>query len=666
MAEASRLRHAIFGRPRDLLNPRTYHAISLVAVLAWVGLGADPLSSSAYGPDEAFRALGVHTYLAVALAAATTITVITLSLAYSQIIQHFPFGGGGYTVATELLGPRFGVTSGSALLVDYVLTISVSIASAGDQVFSVLPSSIVSLKLPFEFAAVFLLVVMNLRGVKESVTLLAPVFALFIVTHAVLIFGAIGSHLGEVPRVANDVTTGFQSGLHSVGIAGMFSIFVAAYTMGGGTYTGIEAVSNGLPVMREPRVETARRTMIYIAVSLAITASGLLIAYLLFDVRPEPGKTLNAVALERFAGGWQAGGLPAGTIFVVTSLVAEAALLFVAAQAGFLDGPRVMANMARDHWLPHRFVQLSERLTVQDGVLLMGGAAAATLLYSRGSITTLVTMYSINIFVTFSLSQLGMVRYWLKSRGKQPIARGLSINAVALVLCVGILAGTLYHKAQHGGWVTVVVTSCVVLMCFWIRRYYRQAQSSVNRLEELLPSLPQSTGPVPAVDPRLPTAVVFVGGYSGLGVHALLSIHRVFPGHFKNIVFASVGVIDAAVMRGVEEVDRLRAATRESLEKYVSLANGFGLPADYRMSISTEPVEAGEHLAVEIAREFPRAIFFLGNLVFQKERWFHRILHNQTAYRLQRRLQFAGLNAMVMPVRVLEQRSRRGDRSIAK
>src|SRR5688500_8810018 len=123
---ASKLREAVLGKPRDLLNPKTYHAISLIALLAWVGLGADPLSSSAYGPDEAFRALGEHAYLAVALAIATTITVVTLSLAYSQIIQHFPFGGGGYTVATELLGPRWGLISGAALLVDYVLTISVS------------------------------------------------------------------------------------------------------------------------------------------------------------------------------------------------------------------------------------------------------------------------------------------------------------------------------------------------------------------------------------------------------------------------------------------------------------------------------------------------------------------------------------------------------------
>jgi hypothetical protein len=424
--------------------------------------------------------------------------------------------------------------------------------------------------------------------------------------------------------------------------------------MGGGTYTGIEAVSNGLPIMREPKVETGRRTMTYIAVSLAITASGLLVAYLLFNVRPEAGKTMNAVLLESFAGHWQIGDLRVGPTFVAVTLVAEAALLFVAAQAGFLDGPRVMANMARDHWLPHRFIQLSERLTVQDGVLLMGGAAIATLFYARGNLTTLVTMYSINIFVTFSLSQLAMVRFWLRQAGKAPIRRGLAINGFALVLCLAILVGTVTIKARHGGWVTIVVTSFVIALCFWIRRYYREAQRSLQRLEEIIPSLPGTERAVAGVDPALPSAIVFVGGYSGLGIHAVLTIQRLFPGHFRNVVFVSIGVIDAAVMRGVEEVERLRESTRASLQRYVELARRMGIPADYRLSIGTEAVEEGERLANDIVREFPRSIFFLGTLVFEKERWFHRILHNQTANRLQRRLQFAGLNSMVLPVRVLD------------
>jgi amino acid transporter len=648
------LRHLLFGKPRDIEDPRTYHSIALIAVLAWVGLGADGLSSSSYGPDEAFRALGSHTYLAVALAIATAVTVLVISVAYSQIIKRFPFGGGGYVVATQLLGPSVGVVSGSALLVDYVLTISVSIASGGDAIFSFLSPEVAGWKLPVEVAAILTLVVLNLRGVKESVSVLAPIFAFFVLTHVVLIFGGIGAHVGRVPQVAEEVSSGFRSGLASVGALGLFAIFVRAYSMGAGTYTGIEAVSNGIQIMREPKVATARRTMAYMAISLSVTAGGILVCYLLYRAVPTPGKTMNAVLLENFAGAFRPGGIPVGTLFVVATLVGEAALLFVAAQAGFIDGPRVMANMAHDSWLPRRFGQLSERLSMQDGVLLMGATSLLTLLVTRGDITRLVTMYSINVFVTFSLSQISMLRYWIRQRGPG-LRRGLAIHGVALVLCLSILVGTIYEKGEQGGWVTILVTSLLVGLCFQIRRHYRKVAASLKRLDEILHALPgKAEGPVPSLDPKAPTAVMLVGGYSGLGVHAILTVQRVFPGFFKNFIFVSVGVIDSATMKGIEEVDRIRNQTEAALKQYVALAHRLRLAADYRMEVGTEAVATAEAVCRQVAQEFPRSVFFAGKLVFQRERIFQRLLHNETAYQLQRRLQFAGMNAMVMPVRVLE------------
>ena len=649
----ARLRRAVFGPPRDVQDPRTHRAISLVALLAWVGLGADGLSSSAYGPDEAFRALGAHGYLAVALALATAVTVLVISIAYAQIIKRFPFGGGGYVVATEFLGARAGVVSGAALLVDYILTISVSIASGGDAIFSFLPPGAGAWKLPIEGAAVGVLILLNLRGVKESVTILAPIFGLFILTHVILVFGGIGSHLLDVPRVAGEVAGGFRSGVAELGALGLFAVFVRAYSMGAGTYTGIEAVSNGIQIMREPKVQTARRTMSLMAASLAVTAAGILVCYLLFRAAPEQGKTMNAVLLERFAGSWRIGGLEVGRGFVVVALLAEAALLVVAAQAGFIDGPRVMANMATDSWLPHRFAQLSDRLTTQNGVLLMGVASLATLLHTHGDITTLVTMYSINVFVTFSLSQAAMLRYWIRNRGEGR-RRGFAIHGVAFALCVAILAGTVYEKGEQGGWITIAVTGLVIGLCFLIRRHYRAVQANLKRLDTILEVMPPHPGgPRPVLDPKAPTAVLLVGGYGGLGVHALLTVQRTFPGFFRNFVFVSVGVVDSAAMKGIEEVDRVRLRTQEGLERYVELAHRLRLAADLRMDVGTEATETAERLCLDVAREFPRSVFFAGKLVFQKERWFQRVLHNETATQLQRRLQLGGLNAMVLPVRVL-------------
>jgi amino acid transporter len=650
------LRRFLVGAPRDLRDPSTYHHISLVAFLAWVGLGADGLSSSAYGPDESFRALGSHQYLAPALALASTFTVFTISIAYSQIIRRFPFGGGGYVVATRLLGPRWGLVSGSALLVDYMLTISTSIAAAADQLFSVLPAPWHPWKLAAEALAIGTLVVLNLRGVKESVTFLAPIFLTFLGTHAVFVVGGIGSHLGELPRVAGEVRTGFSSGLATLGAAGVFAVFLRAYTMGAGTYTGIEAVSNGLQIMREPKVQTARRTMVYMSVSLALTAGGILLIYMLFGVAPVEGRTLNAVALSAFADGWRPFGLPAGAAFVVLALGAEAALLFVAAQAGFIDGPRVMANMAVDSWLPHRFGQLSDRLSMQNGVLLMGGAAMATLLYTRGDITALVTMYSINVFVTFSLSQAAMLRHWWQAAGQPGRRRGFTIHGVALALCAAILVGAVHEKFGEGGWLTLVITGLVVALCLAIRGHYRRVQENLHRLNEVMSSLP-AAGPAErkALEPKAPTAALLVGGYGGLGIHAMLTVQRLFPGHYRNFVFLSVGVIDSAAMKGVEEVEEVARRTEENLRRYVELARRLGLAADFRMAVGTEAVAEAEKLCLSVAREFPRSLFFAGKLVFEQERWYQRFLHNETAYQIQRRLQFAGLNAMVLPVRVLAQ-----------
>ena len=656
------------GRKRELHDPGVFHKVSLIAFLAWVGLGADGLSSSAYGPEEAFKALGPHTYLATALALATALTVLLIAYAYSRIIEQFPLGGGGYVVATRLLGRKAGLTSGSALVIDYMLTIAISIAAAGDAIFSLLPHEWSAVRLlgflPFKllvevFAVVFL-IMLNLRGVKESVTVLTPIFLAFLATHAILILGVILGRIHEVPVVVNDVREGFAAGLRppplGLGLLGMIALFLRAYSMGGGTYTGIEAVSNGLTIMREPKVETGKRTMALMAGSLALTAGGLVAAYLLAHAAPAPGKTMNAVLATRFAGGFTVGGLAIGAAFVLVTLVSEALLLVVAAQTGFIDGPRVMANMAVDSYLPHRFRELSDRLTMQNGTMLMGGASLIALLYTGGDVGHLVVMYSINVFATFSLSQLAMCRFWIRERARHVRwRRHLWIHVVGFGVCAFILATTVFEKFGHGGWVTLMLTGGLIGLCTLIRGHYLKVQRTLRRLDEVLSDLPATGSPHAAPpDPSQPTAVLMVGSYAGLGIHALLSIQRLFPGYFKNFIFVSVGVIDSASFTHVEAVDEVQERTERDLARYVELTRRLGLPADYRMAIGTEAVETAEKLCRKVAQEFPKSIFFAGKLIFEEERWYQRLLHNETAYQLQRKLQFAGLNAMVLPVRVLE------------
>src|ERR1022692_1308390 len=377
------IKQFLIGKPRDIKDPQLFHHVSLVAFLAWVGLGADGLSSSAYGPDEAFRAVGVHTHLSPFLVLMTAVTIFVISIAYSNLIQHFPGGGGGYLVATKLLGRKAGVVSGCALLVDYVLTITVSIASACDQVWNFLSPGMARYKVIAEIAVLVFLIVLNLRGVKESVTFLVPIFLVFMGTHVFAILYMFAANATGLPGVFAGAAREFHSSAATMGFWPLAFVILKAYSMGGGTYTGIEAVSNGVTMLREPRVKTGKRTMFLMAASLAFTAGGILFGYVLVGARPHEGKTMNFVLFDALFGHWKLGGFAVGTAFVLTLLLAEAALLVVGAQTGFLDGPRVLGNMALDSWMPHRFSQLSDRLVTQNGVFLMGLAAIPVPLSTR-------------------------------------------------------------------------------------------------------------------------------------------------------------------------------------------------------------------------------------------------------------------------------------------
>jgi amino acid transporter len=686
-----KIRALLFGAPKDVHSQHTFHSISLVAMLAWVGLGADGLSSSAYGPEAAFRELvqGDRDYssLAVGLALGTAITVFIISYAYSRIIEHFPSGGGGYVVATKLLGRRFGVVSGSALLVDYVLTITTSIAAGGDAIFSMIPRAwfgrgavaldladvgtwadpVQRTKLAVECAAILLLMVLNIRGVKESVQAILPIFATFVVTHAILLGVTIFGNLGAVGTVTRETSANLHHTLGSLGALGALMLFVRAYSLGGGTYTGIEAVSNGVPIMREPKVRTAKRTMGLMATSLAITAGGIILAYLLVHAKPVEDRTMNAVLLERAVGGWRIHGLHVGAWFVTVALASEAGLLLIAAQAGFVDGPRVMANMAVDSWLPHRFAALSERLSMQNGVTLMSVTSMLALVYTHGNVEKLVVMYSINVFLTFSLSNLGMARFWVRGRKDHPDwYRHLPIHVIGLTLCLTILVVTVIEKFTAGGWITLIVTSALVAVCFWINMHYQQVVAAIRRLDvELSDPLPDvKSTPKPSVanlddeakssriDRRQPVAVLFVGGYGGLGRHALLTLLRMFPGHFKGVVFCSVAVIDSGVFKGVDEVQELERRTQQQLDKYVQYAAWLGLPAESTFSTGIEVAVEASKIGTELIQKYPKALFVAGQLIFEEETFVTRVLHNETAFMIQRRLQHAGIPMIVLPVRL--------------
>ncbi len=654
-AYIDRAKRILLGTPRDIQDPKIFHHISLIAFFAWVGLGADGISSSAYGPEEAYLALGGHPVLALFVAAATVVTVFVISASYSQIIEAFPSGGGGYIVASKLLGEKAGVVSGSALVIDYVLTITVSVAAGADAIFSFLPAGWMPHKFQFIAFTLAVLIWLNLRGVKESVVALTPIFLAFILTHVPLILYAIFRHVPDLPEVGARVSADLNAASVEMGWLGVGALLLRAYSMGAGTYTGIEAVSNSMQTLREPRVQTGKRAMLYLACSLAFMAGGIILGYVLNGVTHVPGKTLNAVLFGDLVGDlWQGSTAKYITAFV---LFTEAVLLFVAAQTGFLGGPQVLSNMANDLYMPRRFAHLSERLVTKYGVYFMGGMAFLMLFITGGSVRYLVIMYSINVFLTFSLSQFGMVVHWWKDRDREARWKhGMLVNGVGFVLTASILCVTVVMKFPEGGWITLLITGSFVAASFYIRRHYRYAARMMRRLDELLLNLPPPTtiAQEPLVRRQAPTAVIMVSGYNGLGMHVFFSIIRSFPGTFRNFVFISAGVVDTSRFKGVAQIENLRADLGRQLQNYVEFAKGHGYYAEARHQVGTDVLEIIKDLAEQVAADYPNCSFFAGKLVFEEENFITRLLHNQTAFLAQKRLVFSGHPMIVLPVRAID------------
>ncbi len=655
--EKRTLGRILIGPARDVKDPETFHQLSLVAFLAWVGLGSDGLSSSCYGPEEAFLALGPHQYMAVFLAMLMALTVFITSASYSQTIDEFPTGGGGYLVATKLLGRYPGVISGSALVIDYVLTISISIASGADAIFSFMPATWLVYKFWVCILVVIVLIGMNLRGVKESVLSLLPIFIAFVITHVWLISYALIERAPVIPAAMHSAMRDTGASIHSIGFFALAVIFLRAYSLGGGTYTGIEAVSNGLPILREPRTVTGKRTMLYMSVSLAFVAGGILFSYMLFNVGPHAGQTLNAVLFEKMASHWTLFGLPLGQPIVTFTLLTEGALLFVAAQTGFVDGPRVLATMASDRWLPRRFSNLSARLVTQDGVLAMGLAAGVILIGTHASVDLLVVLYAINVFVTFTLSQLGMTVHWWQARHVEPKwIRKLAINGIGCTFTALILVLTVTLKFDQGGWVTVAMTGGMVAICMIVHAHYEYVRKAIEQLEaDVLPEIFAADEKAPADrDPAAPTAVLLVNGFNGLGLATLTTIQRLFGQHFRNVVFVGVGEVDSALMKGPEEVRLLEQQVADDMVEYCRFAADLGFHPELRTGIGPDVVFELHRLCLEVAHEFPQSVFFAGKLIFTDELdgFVSRFLHNHTALEVQNWLQVHGFSMVILPVRV--------------
>ncbi|WP_312263038.1 APC family permease [Candidatus Igneacidithiobacillus taiwanensis] len=653
----ARFRFPRFKRAVDVFNPQLFENLSLAAFLAWVGLGSDALSSSAYGPPEIYYALKGHEYLSVLLAIGIPLSVFIIAAGYKQVIALFPEGSGGYHTATTLLGPFAGLVSGSALIVDYVLTAAISVASGTEAVLSILPPYWYQERILLDVVILLFLILINLRGMKESIKVLLPIFLAFLLTHAIVLGWGLLSHAGDFPHIAEATIHGAQKDSMEYGWFFIAALVMRAFSLGGGTYTGLEAVANGVHIMREPRVQTGQRTMTLLASSLSLVAGSLIFLYLLYRVEAHGGETLNAALYRDITGNWLAFGVNWGYWVTLFTLISEGLLLFVAANTGVITAPIVMANMAVDRWLPERFSYLSDNFVSRNGILLIGFSAIAILLATRGHVRVLVVLYSINVFITFTLTMAGLSRHWLRQRKSgQPWLWKLTVSFVGLLVTGSILIITIFEKFDAGGWFTLTITGVVIIVGYFIYRHYRAISKRTQELDEtMLDVVPENLepGPVLPLDPRASTAVFFVNRFDGVGLHTLLTAHRMVKGLVHNYVFLLAGIVGQGEFKGIEAVEQLKVYTEAEANQYVAYCRSHGMAATWFATYGTDRIQAMEDLANAAIRYFPNSIFFAGRVIDSSQHsalW--GILHDEVSFIIQDRLQKDGFSMMIVPVHV--------------
>jgi K+ transporter len=249
-----------------------------------------------------------------------------------------------------------------------------------------------------------------------------------------------------------------------------------------------------------------------------------------------------------------------------------------------------------------------------------------------------------------------MILFYVNNRDREERwSRHILVHIVGFIVCITILVVTVYEKFLEGGWVTLLITTGVVALCYLILRHYKRTRLAMRALEATLSDIP-SVAPFnkDPVNPRDLTAILLVGGFNGFGLHTLLSVVRNFPNVYKNFIFVSVGEIDSGTFKGSEAIEALKQWVRDSLEKYVKVTRKHGFPADYRMDIGADAAETATALCQAVVAEFPRSTVFAGKLVFEKENMFHRVFHNDTALAIQGRLQWLGITTVVLPIRLIE------------
>jgi len=622
----------LLGRP--VRSERLGHTL-LPKRIALPVFASDALSSVAYAPDEVLLTLSIAGAAALTVSPwvglAVVVVLVTVVASYRQNVRAYPSGGGDYEVATVNLGPTAGVSVASALLVDYVLTVAVSISSGAQYAATAIPV-LRGYEVPFAIGVVVLLTLINLRGVRESGTAFAiPTYLFMAAIGSLAVVGGVRYLMGDLPlsesaELGLVPQAGFESGL--TGLAGAFLV-LRAFASGSAALTGVEAISNGVPSFRKPKSRNAAITLTLLgAISITMIMSILALArvtrvrfaddpatQLLRDGVPvgedyEQHPVISQLSAVVFGG--------TGVMFVLIAVV-TGVILVLAANTAFNGFPVLGSILARDGYLPRQLHTRGDRLAFSNGIVTLALGAIVLIWAFDAEVTHLIQLYIVGVFVSFTLSQLGMTRHWTREMATEPDAtrrramgRSRAINMFGFLLTATVLAIVLATKFTRGAWIAILAMALVFVLMKAIHRHYQNVRKELE------------LGDDPAEARALPSRV-----------HAIVLVSHLHRPTMRALSYARASrpqVLEAVTV-GVDPDDVVALRGQwDALDVQVPLKV---LDSPFREI--TRPVI--EYVR-SIRRESPRDLVVVYIPEYVVGHWWEQLLHNQSALRLKARLLF--------------------------
>ncbi len=578
------LKTFLIGQPIDSVK-EAHERLSKKMGLAV--FSSDALSSVAYATEEMLLPLMLagtailHYSMPIAIAIMVLITLVAFS--YMQTIRAYPSGGGAYTVSKENLGENFGLVAAAALMIDYVLTVIVSISAGVAAVTSAIPTLHTHTVL-ICLASLLLIVVVNLRGIRESSKIFAgPVYIFVGAIFLMVVFGVAKYHTGAVPDA-----TGYPH--ETLANAVPWLLLMRAFASGCTALTGIEAVANGVPAFKPPEAKNASVTLVWMAAILGLLFIGITYNAYVFGIVPKENETVLSQLASAIFG--------VGPIYYLIQF-STFLILILAANTSFADFPRLSSIMARDYYLPRQLASQGDKLVYSNGIILLGVFAALLIVTFQGNTHAMIPLYTVGVFLAFTLSQTGMVVHWLKNREPWWVL-GMVFNGIGALATGVVFVVVGYTKFMHGAWLVVAAIPMLIYLMVKVNKHYKSIA------EQLIPDDLK-----PLANYKHHSVIIPVGGVHSAVVNAIKYARAI-----SDDVVAIYVCLDT----------RKASITKASWDKY-----GMGVPLIVLDSPYRSVIEPVVDYIEEVRNIHKDGVITVILPEFVPSRWWEHLLHNQTA-----------------------------------